>query len=212
MARGDAGGAAGLRPARRSGSASPAPGSPLQAAEQGATVPAGLPPLWGDYSREGGCEVFRSAPPARAGHGAGGRRCAARSWAAWQWRRRKPGPGWTRSTLRDAEIPENLLRIYVVFSGPMSLKAIEKHVHLRDGAGTEMATAFVDVPGRPVGSRPPAPDADPASRPGEKRHRARRRAGPGARARPGGQRSRSTAKPATPKARRCSKAGGAPGK
>ncbi len=45
------------------------------------------------------------------------------------------------------EIPANLLRIYLHFSAPMSMRDVERHVHLLDEAGGEIPLAFVDVPG-----------------------------------------------------------------
>ena len=43
------------------------------------------------------------------------------------------------------EVPANLLRIYVEYSAPMSLAGIDRHVRLVDGAGREIAQAFVET-------------------------------------------------------------------
>ena len=62
-----------------------------------------------------------------------------------------PEPAGRASTAVEAvyptatELPENLLRLYVYFSAPMRAKGVEKHVHLYDGAGQEVALPFVEI-------------------------------------------------------------------
>lgn len=45
------------------------------------------------------------------------------------------------------EVPANLLRFYVYFSGPMSAHQVLPHVELLDSRGDVVPVAFVDVPG-----------------------------------------------------------------
>jgi len=44
-------------------------------------------------------------------------------------------------------VPANLLRIYIAFSAPMSIRDVEQHVRLIDENGGEIPMGFVDVPG-----------------------------------------------------------------
>ena len=44
-------------------------------------------------------------------------------------------------------LPENLLKFYLHFSGPMSRGMAYDHIHLRDQAGKDVAFAFVEVAG-----------------------------------------------------------------
>ncbi|MGH9319786.1 MAG: Ig-like domain-containing protein [Vicinamibacteria bacterium] len=45
----------------------------------------------------------------------------------------------------NAEVPENLLRLYVHFSRPMRAKDVHRHVHLYDADGGEVPLPFVEV-------------------------------------------------------------------
>jgi hypothetical protein len=45
------------------------------------------------------------------------------------------------------EVPENLLRLYITFSAPMSPRGIEQHVKLLGPDGREIVAAFVPIPG-----------------------------------------------------------------
>jgi hypothetical protein len=120
---------------------------------------AGAPALWGRYSAADGCWVFRPRHAVAAG---------------LTLRATLDGPaldallgtqGTPRLELRETmaaapsttrvvgwspavdTLPENVLRLYVAFSAPMSLRGIEAHVHLLDGEGREVPQAFVEVPG-----------------------------------------------------------------
>lgn len=125
---------------------------------------AGLPPLWGSFAVEEHCLLFRPRhrpspgmdlearfrgelfDDLTGGRGAGG------AGGTPDRELRVAAAATERKTRVEAifpsgeEVPANLLRLYVSFSGPMSLKGIEKHVRLLDAAGAEIATAFVEVP------------------------------------------------------------------
>jgi hypothetical protein len=44
-----------------------------------------------------------------------------------------------------ARVPENLLRLYIHFSAPVDPKDVQRHVHLYDASGSEVAMPFVEV-------------------------------------------------------------------
>lgn len=111
----------------------------------GAPVAADLPPLWGELAADGECALFRPRHRPAAGLelvvSAGGEILGRVALAPAKPRVQVDGIYPSGET-----IPANLLRLYVEFSGPMSLKGIEKHVHLRDARGDEIPTAFVEIP------------------------------------------------------------------
>lgn len=110
----------------------------------------GLPSLWGSFAFERDCLLFRPrhqpAPGmvliARYLGGDGREPLILRQTFA------KPaGPTRVIAVHPAAqEIPENLLRFYVEFSAPMSIKGIDRHVRLRDQQGREITNAFVPIP------------------------------------------------------------------
>ncbi|MEO1082775.1 MAG: hypothetical protein AAFY88_00890, partial [Acidobacteriota bacterium] len=51
------------------------------------------------------------------------------------------------SVTPSGEVPENLLRLYVRFSEPMSARHVLDHISLLDPSGTPIDDAFVEVPG-----------------------------------------------------------------
>jgi len=126
-------------------------------AEEGADLDA-LPELWGSLKREGECLLFRPRHRPAAGmvllasfDGKDLGLAGAQGTGRLELREVVAGAEPKSRVLAvhpsGEEIPENLLRIYVTFSAPMSLKDIEKYVHLRDESGNEIPTAFVDIPG-----------------------------------------------------------------
>jgi hypothetical protein len=46
----------------------------------------------------------------------------------------------------STDVPENLLRVYLQFSAPMSQGSSYPHIHLRDDAGRNVDGAFLEVP------------------------------------------------------------------
>ena len=110
-----------------------------------------LPPLWGSYSRERDCLLFRPRHQPAPGMVLLARfRGEPLKAPPLELRVERAKPESRARVLElypsGFEVPENLLRIYLTFSAPMSLKGIEKHVHLRDAAGNEIGSAFVEVP------------------------------------------------------------------
>lgn len=118
---------------------------------------AALPPPWGSFDRQQDCLFFRPrhqpAPGmvlrARFDAAAFDRLTGSAGSEPAELRvAMAPSAPTTRVEAiypTAAELPENALRLYVHFSGPMSLKGIEKNVHLRDATGAEIPTAFVEV-------------------------------------------------------------------
>ncbi len=117
-----------------------------------------LPTLWGRFAAAGGCLSFRPRHQPASGMEIDARfdgplfdrLTGAQGTASRQLRLPATPPERRTRVVEIApqgdEVPENLLRLYVTFSGPMSLKGIEKHVRLLDGSGAEIPTAFVDIP------------------------------------------------------------------
>jgi hypothetical protein len=132
---------------------------------EGRSDPASLPELWGRRMAEGECLLFRPRHQPAPGmvlratfrgdaydHLSGHDRLS-RGEATPTLELRVVVPPPERRTRvvsihpSGEQIPENLLRVYVTFSAAMSLKDIEKHVHLRDETGAEIPNAFVEIPG-----------------------------------------------------------------
>jgi hypothetical protein len=112
---------------------------------------AALPPLWGSYGRLEDCLLFRPRhQPAPGMVLRASFRGEPLALAPLELRVELAKPESRTRVLElypsGYEVPENLLRIYLSFSAPMSIKGIEKHVRLRDAAGNEIPLAFVDVP------------------------------------------------------------------
>ena len=119
---------------------------------------AGLPNVWGTWRVEGQALVFR----ARHAPAPGVRLLASFSGMAFDRAASTRGtpdlrgeylvavpagaPRVVGVSPASVEIPANLLRLYVEFSAPMSLRGVERFVRLLDGAGNEVPVAFVDVP------------------------------------------------------------------
>lgn len=108
-----------------------------------------LPQLWGSFATEPDCLVFRPRHRPAAGMVLVARYLAAGREPLLLRHEFDPPPGQTRVIAvhpAATEIPENLLRFYVVFSAPMSIKGIAEQVRLRDGRGREIPGAFVSIP------------------------------------------------------------------
>lgn len=121
-----------------------------------------LPDLWGRVTIEDGTVVFRPRHAVNAGveliarfDGTAFDRLRGASSALTpsldlrEWVPLSPGPAPRVVGIFPSgeSVPENLLRIYVEFSASMSVRDVEKQVHLLDASGAEIPLAFVDVPG-----------------------------------------------------------------
>jgi hypothetical protein len=118
-----------------------------------------LPNLWGSYGLEAGAIVFRPRHALAAGVELVARFDGAAFDAATGGRgtpsrklRHRAAPAGAPSTTVVSlspdgdEIPANLLRLYVHFSAPMSLRDVAASVQLLDALGRPIADAFVAVP------------------------------------------------------------------
>lgn len=129
------------------------------AAPPGDDDAARLPNLWGSYRVDGGALVFRPRHALGAGVELQARfdgaafdaATGARGTPNRTLRRRGPaGAALPTSVVAVApsgdEIPANLLRLYVEFSAPMSLRDVADAVQLLDANGAPISDAFVAVP------------------------------------------------------------------
>ena len=78
-------------------------------------------------------------------------------------------------------LPENLLKFYVHFTGPMSRGNIYDHIRLRDENGRDVELPFLEIERRVVGRDDDAADADHRSGTHQTRRPTARRDRPGAR-------------------------------
>jgi hypothetical protein len=123
-----------------------------------AVVPAGtepstpLPPMLGTYKVEAGVLKFQPRFPLepglvyRAWFNSGGAR--AKVIAAEFTLPKPPATPTTRVTAvypTGDTLPENLLRLYLHFSAPMSRGAAYSKIHLRDAAGKDVNFSFVEL-------------------------------------------------------------------
>jgi hypothetical protein len=124
-----------------------------------AADPATLPSQWGGYAIDGEALVFRPrhAPSpgvelvARFDGAAFDAAAGARGTASLELRHRPAASAATATRVIGVapsgdEIPANLLRLYVEFSAPMSLRDVAREVRLHDARGAPIADAFVEVP------------------------------------------------------------------
>jgi len=118
-----------------------------------------LPGLWGRHGVDGGALVFRPrhAPAAgvelvaRFDGAAFDAATGARGTTSVELRHRLPAASGPASEVTGVfpsgnELPANLLRLYVEFSAPMSLRDVAREVRLLDATGEPIRDAFVEVP------------------------------------------------------------------